>query len=164
MRLFYYTMEAKEFLSQELEQLIKSLKVDQKPLWGLMTPQHMLEHLIVTYKLSIGRINVPVMSKEEDFPKLKAYLMKDSPMRRGVPSPTGKNELQPLRYLSLEEAKQKLMAETESFLKFAEEQPEFIANHPYGGPMTAEQWLLFHRKHIKHHFIQFGLIPDYEQV
>ena len=152
----------KLFLKDDLPLLLEKLKADQEPLWGLMTPQHMVEHLIVTYKMAIGRIKIPVVSKEEDWPRIKGYFFKDSPMKRSVPSPTGKNELQPLRSASLEEAVAKLNKETEHFLSFVEEQPDFIANHPYGGPMTAVEWLLFNRKHIKHHCIQFGLLPDYE--
>lgn len=150
------------FLSEEMASLLGSLSADTKPLWGMMTPQHMVEHLIVTYKMSIGRIRIPIISKEDDWPRLKAYLMKDSPMRRSVPSPTGKNELQPLRSASLEEAIDKMIKETADFLTFVGAQPDFIANHPYGGPMRADEWLLFHRKHIKHHLIQFELIPDYD--
>ncbi|MFY0593482.1 hypothetical protein [Roseivirga sp.] len=154
--------EVRHFFDVEVPALLDNLSQEDAPNWGLMTPHHMLEHLIVTFKMSIGRINIPVVSKEEDFPRLKAYLMKDSPMRRSVPSPTGKNELQPLRSANLEEAKAKLLKEIESFVGFMDSNPEFLANHPYGGPMTAQEWFLFHRKHFKHHFIQFGLMADYE--
>ncbi len=156
--------EVKQFLSKEVRTVLADLKEDTPALWGLMTPQHMIEHLIVTFKMSIGRIKIPVVSAEEDLPRIKAYLMKDSPMRRSVPSPLGKNELQPLRSASLEEARDKLLSEVDHFVKFQEEQPDFIANHPFGGAATATEWLYIHRKHIKHHFIQFGLIADYEQA
>lgn len=155
-------LTARNFLEKEVPLLLATLKADATPAWGKMTAQHMLEHLIVLFKISIGRIKIPVISKEEDFPKLKAYLMKDGPMRRSIPSPTGKSELQPLRSSSLAEAKEMLIKETEGFLAVVKTQPDFVAVHPFGGPMTAEEWLLFHRKHFKHHFIQFGLIPDYE--
>lgn len=154
--------ETRNFFDKEFGSILDKLKEDAKPLWGIMTPQHMVEHLIVTFKMSIGRINIPVVSREEDFPRLRTYLMKDSPMRRSVPSPTGKNELQPLRSASLQEATDKLKAEVIKYFDFMEEQPDFTANHPYGGPMNPSEWFLFHRKHCKHHFIQFGLIPDYD--
>ena len=153
---------AANFLLKEVKEKLDALKPSTHPSWGKMTPQHMVEHLIVVYKLSMGRFSVPIVSKEEDWPKLKEYLMQDSPMRRNVPAPNGKSDLQPLRFADLEEAKQKFIAETEIFLKFCEAQPNFVANHPFGGPLTAEEWLLCHRKHIKHHLIQFELIPDYE--
>ena len=38
---------------------LKSLKVDQQPEWGIMTPQHMVEHLIVSTKMSNGGLNIP---------------------------------------------------------------------------------------------------------
>ena len=151
------------FFTKEVPDILDRLKEDTQSIWGIMTPQHMVEHLIVTYKMSIGRIKLPVISREEDIPRIKAYLMKDSPMRRSVPAPTGKNELQPLRATSLDEAKEKLLKETVSFLDFMRAQPDHLADHPYGGAMRADEWVYFHRKHIKHHFIQFGLIPDYEQ-
>ncbi len=151
------------FFKSEVPILLDKLKPGAAPVWGKMTPQHMIEHLIVIFKLSIGRVSVPMVSKEEDRPRLKAYLMQDSPMRRSVPSPTGNDELQTLRSTNLDEAIGKLKREVDNFLVFSEEQPNFVANHPYGGPMMAEEWLLFHRKHFKHHFIQFGLISDYEQ-
>jgi len=154
---------AQTFLKDEAKAKLNELSSDAKAKWGIMTPQHMLEHLIVTFKMSIGRIQLPVISKEEDLPRLKQYLMKDSPMRRNVPSPTGKNELQPLRFLSLDAAREKLFTEIDAFIDYMEANPDTLANHPYGGPMTAQEWLLFHRKHFKHHMIQFGLIDDYEK-
>lgn len=155
-------LSATSFLIEEAPAHLAELTTDHSAVWGKMTPQHMVEHLIITFKMSIGKINIPIVTKEEDWPKTKAYLMKDSPMRRNIPSPVGNDELQPLRFPDLESAKAKLLEERDFFLNFIKEQPDFVANHPYGGPMKAQEWLLFHRKHFKHHFIQFGLIPDYE--
>ena len=154
--------EAKSFLKEDFPLMLAQLRPDAERQWGLMTPQHMVEHLIVVFKMSIGRINLPVVSPEEEHDRIRAYLIKDRPMRRSVPSPNGSNELQKLRSPDIESAKEKVLAEAEHFLNFVEEKPGFLANHPYGSPMTAEQWLLFHKKHIKHHFIQFAVIPDYE--
>ena len=155
-------LATRKFFEEGVPSILSTLNKDAEPIWGLMTPQHMVEHLIVTFKMSVGRIKIPVVSKTEDQPRLRDYLIKDSPMRRSVPSPTGRNELQPLRSKSLKEAIEKLLENINDYLKFTEEAPDFVASHPYGGYMTSREWLLFHRKHCKHHFIQFGLIPDYE--
>lgn len=153
---------ADHFFSVELPNALDQLAPDAKPLWGVMTPQHMVEHLIVTYKMSIGRIKIPLVVSPEEAPKNKPYLLKDSPMRRNVASPTGNNELQPLRFDDLDTAITKLKEEVLKFQEFREQNPEFHAIHPYGGALNPDEWLLFHRKHVKHHLIQFGLIPDYE--
>lgn len=39
---------ADHFFSVELPNALDQLAPDAKPLWGVMTPQHMVEHLIVT--------------------------------------------------------------------------------------------------------------------
>jgi len=163
----YYNMQqevlsAQKFFKEEAPQLLDQLKADAQPVWGLMTAQHMVEHLIVTYKMAIGRIKIPMVISEDKVERNRAYLIQDSPMRRSVPSPTGKNELQPLRSASLSEAIEKLKAEIQKFDEFIAANPDHKAIHPYGGELNAGQWLLFNRKHMKHHFIQFGLIPDYE--
>lgn len=160
---FMELLSAEKYLIEEAPPHLAELTTGHSAAWGKMTPQHMVEHLIITFKMSIGKINIPFVTKEEDWPKNKAYLMKDSPMKKNVPSPVGNNELLPLRFPDLESAKAKLLTEIDFFLNMMKEQPGFTANHPYGGPMNLEEWLLFHRKHFKHHFIQFGLIPDYEQ-
>lgn len=150
------------FLNQQLPQHLSELTAEQRPLWGKMTPQHMIEHLIVVFKMSLGRINIPVITKEEDWPRIRVYLMEDSPMRRNVGSPVGNDELVPLRSPDLQAAIDKLLAEKDKFLQLMEEHPDQVMNHPYGGPMTTKEWLFVHHKHIKHHLIQFELIPDYE--
>ena len=80
----------------------------------------MVEHLIVTYKMAIGRIKIPLAIPEEKAIRNKPYLTADSAMRRSVPSPTGNNDLQPLRSASLEEAKLKLIEEIKKFDEFIE--------------------------------------------
>jgi len=153
---------AETFFNEEAPLALDQLTRDTKPQWGVMTAQHMVEHLIVTYKMAIGRIKIPLVISPEKAERNKAYLIADSPMRRSVPSPSGNNDLQPLRAASLEEAVEKLKLEIQNFGEFIEAHPDHKAIHPYGGELNAEQWLLFNRKHMKHHFIQFGLIPDYE--
>lgn len=155
-------LSAKQFFSEEAPQILDQLKEDAQPQWGLMTPQHMVEHLIVTYKMAIGRIKLPLAITEDKIARNKAYLIDDSPMRRSVPNPNGNNSLQPLRSATLQEAKDKLKAEMLNFEEFLQANPEHKAIHPYAGELNGNEWLLFTRKHIKHHFIQFGLIPDYE--
>ena len=155
-------LSAQRFFNEEVPKLLDQLKADTQPAWGLMTPQHMVEHLIVTYKMAIGRIKIPLAISEEKAERNKPYLIQDSPMRRSVPSPTGNNNLQPLRSNSLKEAVEKFKMEISNFNEFIKTHPDHKALHPYGGELGANEWVLFNRKHVKHHFIQFGLIPDYE--
>ncbi|HBX62657.1 MAG TPA: hypothetical protein DEG63_06140, partial [Flavobacteriaceae bacterium] len=64
---------------------LKSLKVDQQPEWGIMTPQHMVEHLIVTTKISNGGLTVPCRIPIEQIPQYKSFLLEsDHEMQKGI--------------------------------------------------------------------------------
>lgn len=153
---------AKLFLADELPQLLDQLKPEQQPEWGLMTPQHMVEHLIIIAKLSLGRFDVPIASAKEELEKRKKYLITDGPMQRSIQMPDGNQALKPLKYPNLQQAIDELKATMQKVLERESSGIEELVNHPFGGPMTVSEWILFHRKHIKHHCIQFGLIPDYD--
>jgi len=43
-------------------------------------------------------------------------------------------------------------------LNFLTKNTDFRAVHPFFGELTAEQWLLFQKKHFTHHLSQFGLL------
>ncbi len=151
---------AKAYLLNEVPQLLKNLEEGVQPVWGLMTAQHMLEHLIVVFKMALGRVKLPVITPPEKLDRARGFLISEGPMRRSVPSPIGRDELQPLRFVSLEAAREKLILEIGGYIRFTGENPDFVANHPYGGPMSTEDWLRFHKKHFIHHFTQFRLIPE----
>ena len=119
-------LSAQRFFNEEVPKLLDQLKADTQPAWGLMTPQHMVEHLIVTYKMAIGRIKIPLAISEEKAERNKPYLIQDSPMRRSVPSPTGNNNLQPLRSNSLKEAVEKFKMEISNFNEFIKTHPDHL--------------------------------------
>ena len=41
---------------------LKELKVEQKPIWGKMTPHHMVEHLYKTVQASINEISLNIFT------------------------------------------------------------------------------------------------------
>jgi hypothetical protein len=48
---------------EKINRLYK-LKADQKPCWGKMTPQHMVEHLYKTVQASISEIKLNIYTEE----------------------------------------------------------------------------------------------------
>jgi oxepin-CoA hydrolase/3-oxo-5,6-dehydrosuberyl-CoA semialdehyde dehydrogenase len=144
--------------TQKIKESTKSLTTDQKPIFGKMTPQHMLEHLIITLKLSSGRINLPIFEPSEEAIKQKKSLLEtDMKFPKGIQAPGSNGELPPLKLLNLEEAQQGFSDALEQFRKYFESYPEATPVHPRFGALTAQEWSVFHGKHIAHHFSQFGL-------
>jgi oxepin-CoA hydrolase/3-oxo-5,6-dehydrosuberyl-CoA semialdehyde dehydrogenase len=143
----------KETLLQRLDQL----NGDSKAKFGILTPQHMVEHLTITVKLSAGRIPIPVFEpNEKQLARKQALLFTDIPFPQGVKAPGLPDTLLELRYPDLETAKAELIKSYEAYhLLFQENQTKHTP-HPGFGLLNYEEWELFHAKHMDHHLGQFG--------
>lgn len=53
-------------ITQRIE-LLNELGENRKPLWGKMTPQHMVEHLYKAIQASINEISIDVLTEEKKF-------------------------------------------------------------------------------------------------
>jgi hypothetical protein len=149
---------ARQYLDKQVPLLIEVIKEDSKPVWGSMTALEMLEHLIITLKFSQGKIDVATVTSPNQYDGIKAFLLSDQSFPKHAKFPITDEELGKWKIDSLSIAKVKLMEEIEVYLKFVKEQPEFLVNHPYAGPMSSNELVVFHKKHFTHHFTQFGLI------
>ncbi len=146
---------------QELKDLISkadTLTPDQEAAWGKMTPQHMIEHLAMTFSISSKKSNIQIYTPENKLPAMKAFLMSDAPIPRNTVSPAVGEDLLPLKYDSLDMAVAHLNKNVSAFFKFFEADPEAKLTNPAFGDLSFDEWLQFHKKHVTHHFTQFNLI------
>jgi hypothetical protein len=145
-------------MEKQLRKKLEDLTPDQKPGFGIMTPQHMVEHLILTVKLSQGKITVPTIEPTPEALAIKHNILYDKgEIPKGIRAPGTKGELLPLRFGSLDEAKEKLIDAWKHFELYYFQYPEAQLKHPFFGPLTYEEWKEFHAKHFQHHFSQFGI-------
>ena len=143
---------------QEINSRLESLKEDSQPIFGKMTAQHMIEHLILTIKISYGRIKIPHFEPSERQLKEKQnllYTVMEFP--EGIKAPGLPDELLPLRYANLNEAKKELIKSIEAFNELFTANPDLIFIHPRLGLLNQTEWRTFHEKHLTHHFKQFGI-------
>lgn len=148
--------------------LFQSLTPDSKRLWGVMSPQNMIEHLggvfYVTAKGAKGKILLP----PDTAAKAKTrFFSSYYPFPKGVKMPGTQDQptvAPPLKYSSLEEAIGKLNGAVQLFLKQYQEQPQQTGTHGYFGELNMEEWLAFHIKHVEHHAIQFSLLTKDENI
>lgn len=139
--------------------ITEKLTPDTSPLWGTMTAQHMLEHLLLVLKVGTGKIIGTVVTPEDKIPRAKAFLMSEKPMPQDYKAPfLPQDGLVPLEYSDFEMAKSKLAEEIIFFYEFYEKNPDAIFPHPVFGMCNAEEWDMMQRKHFTHHFAQFGLL------
>ena len=143
----------KEILVQRLQQL--SLQSEAK--FGILTPQHMVEHLTLTLKMSAGRIPIPEFEPtEKQLARKHALLFTDLPFPQGIKAPGLPDTLLDLRYPDLETAKAELIKSHDAYHMLFQENPTKYTPHPGFGPLNFEEWELFHAKHMDHHLGQFG--------
>ena len=142
-----------------IESALAKLQEDTPPKWGILTAQHMVEHLAFFTQMAIGKIETEVTTPEKRIDRLQESLYNYRPMPAKFDHPLlRKGELEDLRFGNLQEAK-------DAFLKAYDEFEAYFAEHPNAktpntifGHLDKELWDLLNRKHLNHHFKQFGLL------
>lgn len=137
--------------------LLENLRDNSKPLWGKMSAQHMIEHLIFSVQLSNGKIEKGCYNPPEKIPVLKRFLMSERPLPKDFVNPAIGLNLLPLQYENLESALLVLKQELEDYYSCFEENPTATFINPTFGELNKSEWDVFHEKHFTHHLNQFGL-------
>lgn len=150
----------KEFLSQEVPILLAKLAEDQSPAFGLMTPQHMIEHLTASIKFSVKRQGEPDPNLVEKQAGFKRFIEKGAVLKHR-PSDKTAADLPPYKYESLAEAATQIPVAIDRFYTHFEAQPDFISYNVFMGELNFENLELFHYQHVRYHLWQFGLLPSY---
>ncbi|WP_129021733.1 DUF1569 domain-containing protein [Edaphocola flava] len=142
--------------TEQLQSVLDRLKPQQGPLFGIMTPQEMVEHLLFFVEISSGLHPQVQFFSDERALKNKQYLIySENALAPGVKMPLMNGMPQELQCKDLAEANAALIQATIQFNQTAES-PDYV--HPALGLMSRAEWKIFHDKHFTHHFKQFGLI------
>lgn len=151
-----------DFTARNVEAFLSHLKETDRPLWGIMTPQHAVEHLTVSLKASVGKTKPLILVNQATAEKNKNALIADDRLW-----PQGlKNALLPsgrlfdLKYTTFGEAREKLIYAVYEFETYYSRNPNASHSNPFLGYLSYEEWKQFHFKHFRHHFIQFGLLEN----
>ena len=141
----------------EMLAVLNGLTPSQKPLWGKMNAQEMVEHLSDMLMMSRGTGNFTIDVDAETIARRQQFLLSDKEMAKNIAVPFTK-ELIELRNNELELAVDEFTDEWMNFTEYYENNPSASVIHPYYGDLDFNLWLKMHDKHFMHHFKQFGLI------
>lgn len=143
---------------ESIESRIEGLTKDALAKFGIMTPQHMVEHLTLTVKISYGRIKLPEFEPtEKQLAQKQALIYSDIEFPKGIKAPVIGERLLELRYQNLEIAKAELLKSIDSYNQHFAEFGDDQTIHPRFGKLNHDEWERFHRKHFQHHLSQFGI-------
>jgi len=153
---------------QERLQLLEQVQSDDQRLWGVMSPQNVIEHLGgVFYGTAQGKKGKVLLPPEAVVKFKTQFFSSYYPFPKNVKMPGTQDqptEAPPLRYETIEEARGKLNSAVLFYLKRLQEQPTQTTTHGYFGDLTMEEWLPFHIKHVEHHLMQYDVLPRDEKI
>lgn len=149
-----------EMTNEKVEACINKLTQDTKPKWGILTPQHLLEHLEQGYRIMSGEIqDFEIATPEKILEKVHHSLYNYEKFPQGTAFPTmKKGELEDLIHPDFETAKTKFFEARAAYQSFFKENPEAVMKNMVFGELNRYESYLLERKHLNHHFEQFGLI------
>lgn len=149
-----------EMTDEKVAECINKLTENSKPSWGILTPQHLLEHLEQGYRIMSGEIqDFEIATPEKILDKVHNSLYNYDKFPKGTKFPTmKKDELEDLIHPDFETAKAKFFEARESYKTFFKENPEAILKNMVFGELNKYESYLLERKHLNHHFEQFGVL------
>ncbi|MBB6682524.1 phenylacetic acid degradation bifunctional protein PaaZ [Aequorivita sp. 609] len=149
-----------EMTEEKIQELVNKITENDKPKWGIMTPQHMLEHLEESYKVLGGQIqDFEIVTPEKIVEKVRNSLYNYEKFPQNSQFPTmKKGELEDLKHPDLATAKEKFFEAREQYTAFFKENPDAVLKNMVFGELNKYESYLLERKHLNHHFEQFGLI------
>lgn len=149
-----------EMTDEKIDECLNKLKENSKPQWGIMTPQHMIEHLEYTYKIASGEIqDFEISTPEKILEKVKNSLWNYDkfPINSQFPL-LEKDTLDALKHKDLGTAISKFKEQRNKYIEFFKENTDATLRNIVFGELNRYEWYLLERKHLNHHFEQFGLI------
>jgi oxepin-CoA hydrolase / 3-oxo-5,6-dehydrosuberyl-CoA semialdehyde dehydrogenase len=149
-----------EMTNEKVEACINKLTQDAKPKWGILTPQHLLEHLEQGYRIMSGEIqDFEIATPEKILEKVHHSLYNYEKFPQGTAFPTmRKGELEDLIHPDFEIAKAKFFEARAAYQSYFKENPEAVMKNMVFGELNRYESYLLERKHLNHHFEQFGVL------
>ena len=148
--------EYQEYLKNEVPKRLARLTEDTTPQFGIMTPQHMVEHLILMTKLSVRQYGDPSETPTEGQKKFKAFIEKGANFEYR-PSNKTTADLPKLKYSSLKEALDNYPGGINGFYTHFEKEPDYLSYNAIQGALGFEDLEFLHYRHFEYHLNQFGL-------
>lgn len=145
---------------EEVPSLLSSLDPDTEPRFGLMTAQHMVEHILNDGKYMYHRLGEPVSPLTEKQKGFQKFIDNGVPMKHR-PSDKTKADLPELKFENLEAAVAEVVSLTQKFYEHFEANPDFMVYNSFMGELPFEKVELFFSQHWRYHLWQFKLIDQF---
>ena len=155
------SLEKENFLRTRLVKHLQQLPPGTAPLWGKMSLQHMVEHLVNdAVRVANGQRKFDhIVTPAEHLPRMQEFIMSDKQIRENTKNPLLGDQPAPLMYQTLQGAIGALQEELIYFFEAFEKDQQLITRNPIFGDLDFELNVRLLYKHALHHLRQFGIQP-----
>tara|TARA_B100000767_G_C19767255_1_gene538200 strand:- start:1346 stop:3079 length:1734 start_codon:yes stop_codon:yes gene_type:complete len=148
-----------DFLNfEEVRAKLVTLKLDDRPVFGKMNCQQMIEHLSKVTQIANGNWPLDVYVSEDKSARRKPFLDTENELQVGFKASFLSEEPKKAMFNSIEGSIDDLIRQLEKFVTVFNEDKNRTVVHPFFGELDVEYWKKFQVKHFTHHFTQFGLV------
>jgi hypothetical protein len=131
------------------------LTPDRQHLWGTLSPAEMLCHLSDAFAVVLGERPASAADTILSRTVVKWIALRTSlPWPKGVPT---KPEVEPRTFGTRPADFEQDREAVRAFVRRCASPDARFRRHPFFGPMTRGEWLLWSYGHVDHHLRQFGL-------
>ncbi len=148
------------FLLEDVPRLLATLDPETEPRFGLMTAQHMVEHIMNDANYMMHRQGEPEGPPTERQLGFQKFI-ENGAILKHRPSDKTKADLPELKFSSLAEAVAKIAPITQAFYEHFDAHPDFKVYNKFMGEMAFEQVELFFSQHWRYHLWQFKLLEQF---
>jgi hypothetical protein len=139
---------------EEMRKAFAKLNADTTPIWGSMTAQQMVEHMIDQVEYTNGKKTPTLDVDIEDAAKSKQlWIYTDATIPKNIILGVLPKYIHPGLAVAIDQ----LFIDLDIFDGHFK-QPGHTEIHGGFGPMDYKEWLIWHGKHFTHHLKQFNLI------
>ena len=150
-------MNKSDFLRNDLIKKIKSIDPEEKPKWGLMNVQQMVEHLSDSVREANGRVPKTLITPSDKLLRVKEFMMSEKPFKENTKNVQMPAIPAPVKRATMDEALDELQTELMDFFKVFENEPKKTITNPFFGDLNFNEWVHLLHKHTIHHLRQFGV-------
>lgn len=147
-----------DFLRKDFPALLRKLKGNEQPVWGVMNPQQMIEHMTEYIQIGYEKIKLPIHTPEEQLPGFRNFMMSEKEFRPNTKNAIMSTVPPPVKQKSISEAVDELEKEVQNLIHFFKKNPDYKAANPFFGYLNYTECVQLLHKHAVHHAKQFSLI------
>ena len=147
-----------QFFKEEYIPLLKQLCDNEVGLWGVLSPQGMIEHMTDAFANAYGKIALPLQTPDSILPKMRSFALSETPFKENTKNALMSETPAPLRKNSITEAIWELENEIKYFMDFYKTNTKATNLNPFFGEFNYDEWLHLLHKHATHHLKQFNLL------